>query len=65
MPLVAYSLARALAAREDLAITLVSQVRNRAVLEADPIADQVRLHFIDNEFIGRPLFLRQRVAPWW
>ena len=53
-PLVAYSLARALAERGDLDITLVSQVRNREALEADPIADRVPIHYIDTEFVGRP-----------
>ena len=57
MPLVAYSLARALAARDDLAVTLVTHVRNREALESDPIADDADLQFIDNEFIARPFFL--------
>jgi glycosyltransferase involved in cell wall biosynthesis len=57
VPLVAYSLARALAARDDLAVTLVSHVRNRKSLESDPIAGLVKLHFIDNEFVARPFFL--------
>jgi glycosyltransferase involved in cell wall biosynthesis len=57
VPLVAYSLVKALSARHDLEVTLISQVRNREALESDPIASQVRLHFIDNEFVGRPFFL--------
>ena len=61
VPLVAYSLARALAARDDLAVTLVTQVRNRKALESDPIADVVHLQFIDNEFVARPFF---RVGEW-
>ena len=56
-PLTAYSQARALAARDDLDITLVSQVRNREALESDRIAGQLRLHFIDNEFVARPFFV--------
>ena len=55
-PLVVYSLARALSERDDVEITLVSQVRSREVLESDPIANKVDLHFIDTEFIGRPLW---------
>lgn len=56
VPLVGYNFARALAARPDLDITLVSQVRNRAALLADPIAQQVKLHFIDNEWLAAPLY---------
>jgi glycogen synthase len=57
VPLVAYSLAKALAERDDLAVTLVSHVRNRGSLESDPIAKLVNLQLIDNEFIARPIFL--------
>ena len=56
VPLEAYSLARALSERDDVEITLVSQVRSREALESDPIADKVDLHLIDNEFISRPFF---------
>lgn len=56
VPLVGYNLARALAERGDLEITLVSHVRNQAALEADPIAGLVTLCFIDNEAIARPLY---------
>jgi glycosyltransferase involved in cell wall biosynthesis len=61
VPLEAYSLAKALSARDDLEITLVSQVRSRTALESDPIAGQVQFEFIDNEFVGRPLY---RVSEW-
>jgi hypothetical protein len=37
VPLVAYSLAKALAARDDITVTLVTQIRNRKALEFDPI----------------------------
>ena len=47
--------------RDDLAVTLVTQVRNRKALESDPIADDVHLHVIDNEFVQRPFF---RVGDW-
>jgi glycosyltransferase involved in cell wall biosynthesis len=53
---VAYSLAKALAQRDDVDITLVSQVRSRKALESDPIAESVTLQFIDNEFVARPMF---------
>ena len=45
VPLLAYSLAQALSQRDDLDITLVSQVRSREALEADPIAERVALHY--------------------
>lgn len=57
VPLEAYSLAKALSDREDLDVTLVTQIRSREALESDPIAERVGLHFIDNEFMARPLFL--------
>jgi glycosyltransferase involved in cell wall biosynthesis len=56
VPLVGYNFARALAARPDLRVTLVSQVRNRPALLADPIAQLARLHFIDNEWVAAPLY---------
>src|SRR5262249_34959686 len=55
VPLLAYSLVSELSKRDDLEITLVSQVRSREVLQADPIAERVRLHFIDSEFIAIPI----------
>jgi glycosyltransferase involved in cell wall biosynthesis len=55
VPLVGYHQARALAARPDLAVTLVTHVRNRPALAADPLAKQAAVHFIDNEWIARPL----------
>jgi glycosyltransferase involved in cell wall biosynthesis len=61
VPLVGYNFARALAERDDVQVTLVSQVRNRAALEADPIASRVRLHLIDNEWVARPLYLLSRL----
>ncbi len=56
VPLLAYSLANALAQRDDVDITLVSQIRSREALESDPIAGRVALHFIDNEFVARSMF---------
>lgn len=56
VPLVGYNFARALASRPDLDITLISQVRNRTALEADPIAGQVKLHCVDNEWLASPLY---------
>lgn len=56
VPLVGYNFARALASRADLDVTLVSQVRNRSALLADPIASLAQIHFIDNEWVARPLY---------
>lgn len=61
VPLVGCNLARALAERDDLDVTLVTHVRNRAALEADPLAQRARLAFIDNERLARPLFLLSRL----
>src|SRR4051794_557473 len=61
VPLVGYNFARALAGRPDLEVTLASQVRNRSALEADPIASLVRLHFVDNEWLARPLYRLARL----
>lgn len=56
VPLVGYNFARALAQRPDLDVTLVSHIINRKSLEADPIASRARLHFVDNEWLARPLY---------
>jgi len=61
VPLVGFNFARALAGRDDLEVTLVSQVRNRAALAADPISSRVSVHFIDNEWIARPFYLFSRL----
>jgi glycosyltransferase involved in cell wall biosynthesis len=61
VPLVGYNIARALAERPDLDVTLVSHVRNREALLADPIAARATLSFIDNEHIARPFYLASRV----
>jgi glycogen(starch) synthase len=64
VPLEAYSLAKALSQRDDLDVTLVSQVRSRQALESDPIAEDVVLHLIDNEFIARPLYRVGELLRW-
>jgi glycosyltransferase involved in cell wall biosynthesis len=53
VPLLTYSLVNELSQRDDLDLTVVSQVRSRVALQADSIADRVKLHFIDTEFIAR------------
>jgi glycosyltransferase involved in cell wall biosynthesis len=55
VPLVGYNIARALSARPDLQVTLVSHVRNRSALQADPLAAQTSIHYIDNEWLASPL----------
>lgn len=57
VPLVGYNLARALAARSDLDVTLVTQVRNEPFLRNDPIRELAKVQFIDSEFIAAPIFL--------
>ncbi len=56
VPLVGYHQARALAARPDLDVTLVTHVINRPALEADPLAKRIPIHFIDTEWLARPLY---------
>jgi glycosyltransferase involved in cell wall biosynthesis len=60
VPLVGYNFARALADRDDLAVTLVTHVRNRSALQADPLSARAEVHYIDNEWLARPLYLLAR-----
>ena len=55
VPLVGYNIARALSARPDLKVTLISHIRNRAALQTDPLTRQADVHFIDNEWLASPL----------
>lgn len=61
VPLVGYNYARALCERADLDVTLVTQVRNREALEADPIASLAPITYIDNEAVGRPIHRLSRL----
>ncbi len=61
VPLIGYCLSKALALRDDLELTLVTQVRNRAAIEVDPITQLVPVHYIDNEAASRPFV---RVNNW-
>ena len=56
VPLIGYNLTRALAERDDLEVTLVTNARNRDALEADPINARAQIHYVDNDFIAGPLF---------
>lgn len=61
VPLVGYNLARALAQRDDLEVTVVSHIRNKAALEVDALSTIARLVFIDNEAVARPL---HKISTW-
>lgn len=56
VPLVGYQQARALAMRDDLAVTLVTHVNNRVALANDPLARRATVHYIDNEWLARPIW---------
>src|SRR5688572_22223787 len=56
VPLVGYNLARALANRPELDVTLVTQVRNEPSLRNDLIAELAKVHFIDSELVAAPIF---------
>jgi glycosyltransferase involved in cell wall biosynthesis len=61
VPLVGYNLARALAARTDLRVTLLTHVRNRDGLSTSDIGRLADVVFIDNEFIARPVYKLARL----
>ncbi len=56
VPLVGYNMARALANRDDLNITVVTHVRNRPALEGDPLAQLASIEFIDNDKFAGPAY---------
>ena len=56
VPLVGYNIARALTGRDDLDVTLVTNVRNKDALECDPLRRETEIHYIDNDFIAGPFF---------
>lgn len=55
VPLVGYQLARALAARPDLEVTVATHVRNRPGLDGDVLGKLARVSYVDNEWLARPL----------
>ena len=61
VPLVGYNLARALARRPDLRVTLVTHVRNRDGLATSDIGRHADVAFVDNEFIARPVYRLARL----
>jgi len=61
VPLVGYNFARALAARPDLEITLLTHIRNKPAIEVDPIAKMAKIFFIDNEWVAKPLYWMSRL----
>ena len=56
VPLVGYNLARALAGRPDLKVTLVTHVRNRDGIATSDIGKFAEIAYIDNEFVARPIY---------
>jgi len=61
VPLVGYNFARALAARPDLRITLVTHVRNRDGINTSDLGRLAEVAYIDNEFIARPVYRLARL----
>ena len=61
VPLVGYNMTRALAARADLKLTVVTHVRNRPALSGDPLGCLADVHFLDTEWIAKPL---HRLSRW-
>jgi glycosyltransferase involved in cell wall biosynthesis len=61
VPLVGYQLAKSLASRPDLDVTLATHIRNRPGLADDPIAQLARICYIDNEWLARPLHRLSKV----
>lgn len=61
VPLVGYNMTRALAARADLKLTIVTHVRNRAALSSDPLTRLAEVHFLDTEWLAKPL---HRLSRW-
>ncbi|WP_171475340.1 glycosyltransferase family 4 protein [Frigoriglobus tundricola] len=55
VPLVGYNFARALAERSDLNVTVCTNPRNRAALDADPLSRKAEVVYIDNEWVAAPL----------
>jgi len=56
VPLVGYNIARALADRPELKITLATHPRNRVSLEKDPISEKVEILYPNNEYVAATLF---------
>jgi glycosyltransferase involved in cell wall biosynthesis len=55
IPLEGYQYARALSRHPDLQVTVATHVRNRHAIEEQPIEGVELVHFVDNEFLARPL----------
>lgn len=56
VPLVGYNMARALAERPELQVTIATSVRNREALLADPLADAAEIEYLDTERIAGPAY---------
>lgn len=56
VPLVGYNFVRSLSDQAGVHITLATHIRNRAELEKDGLPARVPTHYIDNEWLARPLY---------
>jgi glycosyltransferase involved in cell wall biosynthesis len=56
VPLVGYQTARALAARTDLNVTVVTHSRNKAALQGSDLAERATLEFVDSDAVAGPLY---------
>jgi glycosyltransferase involved in cell wall biosynthesis len=61
VPLVGYNLARALAARPDLRVTVVTHIRNRDGINTSDLPRFAEVVYIDNEFVARPVYRLARL----
>src|SRR5919198_474038 len=61
VPLVGYNLARALAARPDLRVTLVTHIRNRDGINTSDLPRLAEVVYIDNEFVAGPVYRLARL----
>ena len=60
-PLIGFNMATALAARDDLDLTIVTQVRNRQALTSEGLERRARIHYVESEFVAKPLFHLSRL----
>jgi glycosyltransferase involved in cell wall biosynthesis len=61
VPLVGYNFSRALAARPDLRVTLVTHIRNRDGINTTDFGKLADIVYVDNEFIARPVYKLARL----
>ena len=61
VPLVGYRIARSVAGRPDLDVTVVTHVRNRDAIATSDLAEHARVHYIDNEYVAAPAYRLARL----